>query len=76
MIQKYNRIFTSNVNTYILNRLTTGVYQSMIVDEVMSRFPIWVGLFKCDSETQRAMVTWLVDGIAKGVEYGKINKGE
>ena len=50
MISKYDKIFRDNVTTYALNRLSVGIYESAVVDEIMSRFPIFVGLYKCDSE--------------------------
>ena len=76
MISKYDKIFRDNVTTYALNRLSVGIYESAVVDEIMSRFPIFVGLYKCDSETQKSFISWLVHGINQGLKVNKINKGE
>lgn len=63
MIPKHERIFKNNVITYIHNRLELVDKDAQIAEEVISRFPVWVGFASTNKEDHRQLITFLVYGM-------------
>lgn len=68
MIAKYNRIFKNNIISYIQNRVYVEQRDSVIADEVMSRFPVWIALYGENKSVQREFIVFLVYGIRQSRE--------
>ena len=63
MIPKHERIFKNNIISYIINRIHIEPKDAVIADEVISRFPVWIALYKCSQDMQKDFISWLVYGI-------------
>ena len=63
MIPKHERIFKNNVITYIHNRLELVDKDAQIAEEVISRFPVWVGFTSTNKDDHRQLITFLVYGM-------------
>lgn len=73
MISKHERIFKDNIISYITNRIQVESKDAVIADEVMSRFPIWIALYKCSQDMQKDFISWLVYGIRQTVRLNRNN---
>jgi uncharacterized protein (DUF779 family) len=63
MIEKHERIFRDNVISYIYNRLNLISKDAQIAEEVINRFPVWVGFASTNKEDHRQLITFLVYGM-------------
>ena len=68
MIAKYNKIFRNNIISYIQNRIYVESRDSIIADEVMSRFPVWIALYGENKVVQKEFIVFLVYGIRQSRE--------
>lgn len=73
MIDKHERIFKDSVISYIYNRMKIEEKDSVIAEEIMSRFPVWIGFTGSNKADQKQLIAFLVYGMRQ-VERMKGNE--
>lgn len=76
MIPKHERIFKDNIISYITNRIQVESKDAVIADEVMNRFPVWIGMYKASQDMQKDFISWLVYGIRQTIRLNGNNVKE
>lgn len=71
MIAKYDRIFRDNIISYIYNRIQFEKKDAVIAEEVMSRFPVWIKLYRCSNDMQKSFIQFLVYGIRQSYRLSR-----
>ena len=71
MIAKTKAVFHKNITSYIFNRLDLEPSDAVIANEVMNRFPVWIGLYECSKEMQCNFISFLVHGMRTAYKMGK-----
>jgi len=68
---RYDRVFTDAISSFIFNRLDIEPKDSVIAREVMARFPVWVKAYTVDTEFQVDFIKWLIHGMRIAYKLGR-----
>ena len=72
MIAKHEKVFKDNIISYIYNRLQVESKDAVIAQEVMDRFPVFVG-FTSNKDDQYNLIKFMTYGMRQMI---RMNQGE